>query len=159
LSQDVITARNDSMASVVIHAATTAQSRVPAHRGLFNGDADEHVLKAVCSAVGAVLHMPPDSIEPDTAYLDLGVDSILAIEIVGRINAGLGISLRSVDLFNYASPASLARHIASSHANGIRVPVEPSDDADPLLAMLRGVYAGDIVEPDANALARLIGGS
>jgi SAM-dependent methyltransferase/acyl carrier protein len=160
LSQDVIAARNDGATAAVRPTVAQSAVRGPVHRTLFNGAADEHVLRRVCAAVGGVLRLPPESIDPDATYLDLGVDSILAIEIIGRINSALDVTLRSVDLFNYASAASLARHITALHTNGIRVPVEPTgDQEDPLLAILRGVYAGDIQQPDAKAVSRLIGGS
>lgn len=51
----------------------------------------------------------------DTAFDRLGVDSIVAVEVVETLNRELRIELRSVDLFNYPTFGSLVQRIVEVH--------------------------------------------
>ncbi len=75
------------------------------------GDRVEHKIMDILQAV---TKLDADDIDLDAPYTDYGVDSILAIDIVDRINRELGIELRSTDLFNYASVNKLTRYIVET---------------------------------------------
>ena len=49
--------------------------------------------------------------DPRKTFVDCGIDSIMAIEIIEKINAAFGLRLRAVDIFKYVSPYGLAEHI------------------------------------------------
>ena len=52
--------------------------------------------------------------DPGVGFFDLGMDSLMAVELRNRLNRGLGGShvLSSTVVFDYASPQALARHLA-----------------------------------------------
>ena len=73
----------------------------------------EGVETLVRGLVAAGLDLSPDAIDPETPFGDLGVDSIVAPQIAEDINRAAGISLRSTDLYNFATVRALATHITS----------------------------------------------
>jgi acyl transferase domain-containing protein/NAD(P)-dependent dehydrogenase (short-subunit alcohol dehydrogenase family)/acyl carrier protein len=66
----------------------------------------------VCSQVAATLGIAAaDSIEPRESLFDLGVDSLMAIELRNRIESRLGSRLRSTTLFDFPTVEQLATHL------------------------------------------------
>ncbi|MGI3222892.1 SDR family NAD(P)-dependent oxidoreductase [Streptomyces sp. GTA36] len=53
----------------------------------------------------------PAEIGQDRAFKDLGMDSMTAIDLRNRIGATVGVLLPATLVFDYASPAALARHL------------------------------------------------
>ena len=77
------------------------------------------VEKIIIKILATVLQIPSSQIKPELTYSELGVDSILAAEIVNHMNGQLGISLKPTDLFNCTPPAmaiSLVPQRILSHA-------------------------------------------
>ena len=64
--------------------------------------------------VAAGLDLPADAIDAETPFGELGVDSIVAPQIAEDLNRTAGISLRSTDLYNFATVRALADHIATT---------------------------------------------
>ncbi|HEX9925047.1 MAG TPA: SDR family NAD(P)-dependent oxidoreductase, partial [Anaerolineae bacterium] len=78
------------------------------------GSTGKFIEHTVTQVVSRVLQIGEEDIEPDVAYTELGIDSILAVEIVNQINSRLQITLRTTDLFNYADIQTLSEHIAAT---------------------------------------------
>ncbi|MEU7620706.1 type I polyketide synthase, partial [Micromonospora rifamycinica] len=77
---------------------------VAAHRG------DE--LQLVRTHVAAVLgHGSARDVDVDTAFKDLGFDSLAAVELRNALSTATGLALPSGLLFNYPTPAVLAGHL------------------------------------------------
>ncbi|MCY9109397.1 SDR family NAD(P)-dependent oxidoreductase [Bacillus atrophaeus] len=77
-------------------------------------DSSDLVLKVeqtITNALVAVLQIDLQEFDDHAAFTDFGVDSVLAVEIINRINIDLAISLRTTDLFNYVSIRALADYI------------------------------------------------
>ncbi|MBT9317709.1 polyketide synthase [Leptothoe spongobia] len=55
----------------------------------------------------------PEQIEPGQRLIDLGLDSLMVIELKNRLQSTLGCSLRSTLLFDHPTLASLADYLAS----------------------------------------------
>jgi acyl transferase domain-containing protein/acyl carrier protein/SAM-dependent methyltransferase/enoyl-[acyl-carrier-protein] reductase (NADH) len=82
------------------------------------GDRDQKMGRLeglILQGLAQVLQTTPAELEPGLPFTDYGVDSILAVEIIARLNGALGVSLRSTDLFNYPDVANLASHILDRH--------------------------------------------
>lgn len=73
----------------------------------------------VKETVSGVLQIDPKDLTFDASYTDIGVDSILAVEIINRINDRLNISLRTTDLFNYPNIRKLSEHIHTEFGDRI----------------------------------------
>nr|WP_294549481.1 SDR family NAD(P)-dependent oxidoreductase [uncultured Rhodopila sp.] len=104
--------------------------------------------EAIRASLAQVLEIDPQGFDRDTPYVEFGVDSILAVEIVDRINERLGIGLRATDLFNYPTIATLAAHIATSFAPAGAQAAELSGDGR-MLDLLRRLAAGEIDQETA----------
>ncbi|VVJ20834.1 Modular polyketide synthase [Amycolatopsis camponoti] len=77
--------------------------------GLTEAARAEALLDLVRAETAAVLGYPgPGSIEPGRAFRDLGVDSLIALEVRNRLVAATGLKLPAVVLFDHPDPRRLA---------------------------------------------------
>ncbi|MFH8410981.1 type I polyketide synthase [Streptomyces sp. NPDC018019] len=80
--------------------------------GLSAAEGREVVLDAVRGQVAAVLgHTAGTEIDQDSAFLDLGFDSLTAVELRNRLSALTGVRLPATLLFDYPTPAELIDHL------------------------------------------------
>ncbi|ORT61436.1 hybrid non-ribosomal peptide synthetase/type I polyketide synthase [Streptomyces sp. CB03238] len=88
--------------------------------GLLSGTDEERnaaALDLVLRTVASVLkHGSPDDIAVDGAFLDLGFDSLTALEARNRLNRATGLSLPVSMVFEQPTPADLARYVAEQVA-------------------------------------------
>ena len=75
------------------------------------GDLKSTVVNVVLKVVSEVLEIEVKDLELDTSHSEFGVDSILAIEMVRRINSDLGADLQVTDFFNYSTLRELTQHL------------------------------------------------
>ena len=85
--------------------------------------------------VSRVLKLAPDRIAGDRSFGQLGIDSLMALEFIRRVNGALGLSLPATAVFNYPSINSLAIQIAKRlgimpDAAPSAAPRLPSSDLD-----------------------------
>jgi amino acid adenylation domain-containing protein len=64
--------------------------------------------------VAGALYLREDQVLSDKKFADLGLDSILAVELVKRINSEIGLNLPSAILYSYPTVQQLATYIAGS---------------------------------------------
>ncbi len=105
--------------------------------GLSAAEGREVVLDAVRGQVAAVLgHGGATEIDEDRAFLDLGFDSLTAVELRNRLSALTGIRLPATLLFDYPTPAELVDHLQA------RIAPEPSFGPETLLGELERLEKG-----------------
>src|ERR1044072_7307224 len=72
----------------------------------------EHAGELVRTHAAAVLgHDGPDAIEPDRGFLDIGFDSLTALELRNRLGAAARPRLPPTVIFDYPSAQELAGHV------------------------------------------------
>ncbi|GHC74440.1 hypothetical protein GCM10007079_08710 [Nocardiopsis terrae] len=103
----------------------------------------------VREVLGEVLFTDPEGIEPELAFTDMGVDSILGVEFTAGVNARLGTTIAATALYDHPTPAAFA-HFAAESANGVRTASNADesragDPADPVRAE----------EPEADRVRRI----
>jgi amino acid adenylation domain-containing protein len=93
----------------------------PGPGGSPNGDAggaEAAMLELILKEVGAVLggDGAPVPVEPDAAFVDLGLDSLGAIQLRNRLEAAIGLSVPATIIFDYPTPRQAARWVAGDQA-------------------------------------------
>jgi acyl transferase domain-containing protein len=80
--------------------------------GLDAADRERAALELVRANAATVLgHGARDGIEAGQPFRQAGFDSLLSVELRNRLNTATGLSLPPTLVFDYATPAELARHL------------------------------------------------
>jgi acyl transferase domain-containing protein/acyl carrier protein len=74
--------------------------------------AEQSVPELVRGTVAGLLSIPdPARLDPYASFFELGVDSLVAVELAGTLGARLGIALPTAAVFDHPSIAQLADHL------------------------------------------------
>ncbi|WUV20811.1 SDR family NAD(P)-dependent oxidoreductase [Streptomyces sp. NBC_01485] len=116
--------------------------------GLAAGEREAALLELVQSQTALVLgHSSPESVEPQRGFLEMGVDSLAALELRNRLGAVVGRRLPATLIFDYPSPGALAGHLDAElpRAGGAPAPSVHAelDRLEALLATLATDGDGD----------------
>ncbi|MFD4151033.1 SDR family NAD(P)-dependent oxidoreductase, partial [Streptomyces goshikiensis] len=122
------------------------------------------LLDLVCGRVAAVLgHTGADAVDAERAFRDLGFDSLTAVELRNVLKAETGLRLPPTLIFDYPTPAALARHLLSElgvtggesggqdGSRGLATPVRAAVDVteDPIVIVGMGCrYPGGVRTPE-----------
>jgi myxalamid-type polyketide synthase MxaB len=115
--------------------------------------ADPRALLAhlVRSVVGKVLGMrDPDGIDPRARLFDLGLESLMAVEMRGRFEESLGCSLRPTLMFDYPTIEALVDHLAGKVCE---VAAEPSPAGSASEGDDRRALADELQDLDEDEIA------
>ncbi|MBF6063743.1 SDR family NAD(P)-dependent oxidoreductase [Nocardia terpenica] len=86
-------------------------------------DRPAEIGKVVRSYVAAILgHSGPEAIVPGTAFRDLGIDSLTAVELRNALGKAVGMRLPATLVFDYPTPAALTEFIIEHVAGSVDGP-------------------------------------
>jgi acyl carrier protein len=93
--------------------AVTAPESLPQRlAGLDEADQNKVLLELVqAQAASALGHSDPRTVDMDRGFLDLGFDSLTAVELRNRLNAVTGLRLPTTLVFDYPNPTAVADHL------------------------------------------------
>ncbi|MEU5811837.1 MULTISPECIES: phosphopantetheine-binding protein [unclassified Streptomyces] len=80
------------------------------------------VLTDLIGALGEVLRVKPEKIDPDQTFQSLGLDSLLMVEFVAVVNTRYGLRVRPTDLYDHPTPASFAREVKRAASSTTAAP-------------------------------------
>ncbi|AWS45590.1 type I polyketide synthase [Streptosporangium sp. 'caverna'] len=103
------------LVAVPRRAADTAPTQTLAARlaPLSEVERDRILLDLVRSRTAGILgYASPKDVEPTRGFLELGFDSLTAVELRNRLQTETGLRLTATLLFDHPSPTGLARHLA-----------------------------------------------
>ncbi|MFE9581132.1 type I polyketide synthase [Nocardia sp. NPDC006044] len=85
--------------------------------GLSKAEQERIVLDAIRTHAAAVLgHASSDAVPADTPFMDLGFDSLGAIEFRNRLQSATGVKLSTTIVFDYPNAVELARYLGQEIA-------------------------------------------
>ena len=71
------------------------------------------LLELVRSTTATVLSASIESVEPERPLRELGLDSLMAVELRNRLSAASGLRLPATLLFDYPTPRALAETLSA----------------------------------------------
>jgi acyl transferase domain-containing protein/acyl-CoA synthetase (AMP-forming)/AMP-acid ligase II/acyl carrier protein/NADP-dependent 3-hydroxy acid dehydrogenase YdfG len=93
-------------------AGTGVDSGWTQRLGTLRKQQHELLLGVVCAQAAAVLgHPNPNDMDPDSAFQELGFDSVKAAELLDRLKTATELPLSPTMAFDYPTPATLATHL------------------------------------------------
>ena len=87
------------------------------------------ICQAVREVVGSVLRVKPDSLRDDQPLTDLGLDSLMGVEIENSLEAAIGVALPPTSLMRARTIGQIATLIAG-HMGGKSAPATAVEFAD-----------------------------
>lgn len=140
-----------------VMAESVSRGEKPEFAGVLKGfpreEQKERLFDYVRSHVAATLGMDqPEGVGPRQRLFDIGMDSLMAVELKNRLEAGLGVNLRSTVVFDYPTLEALANHLGQElQLFAAAPPPKPERqsfgrdrDLDSLLAELEEVSEGEL---------------
>ncbi|MEU5980610.1 type I polyketide synthase, partial [Streptomyces sp. NPDC047315] len=91
---------------------TTSASLLDRLAGLPEAEQDRQLRAVVREQTGTVLaHPDPEALDLSRAFLDLGLDSLTALELRNRLGAATGVTLPATLVFDHPTPDALVRFL------------------------------------------------
>jgi acyl transferase domain-containing protein/NADPH:quinone reductase-like Zn-dependent oxidoreductase/SAM-dependent methyltransferase/acyl carrier protein len=115
------------------------------------------ISQAVREAVGSVLRVKPDSLRDDQPLTDLGLDSLMGVEIETSLEAAVGIALPPTSLMRARTIGEIASLIAGQ-MGGATVVTEPAPAVATAEAVSEAASEVDLEALSDQDIDRLIGG-
>ncbi|WP_286014407.1 MULTISPECIES: type I polyketide synthase, partial [Nocardia] len=126
--------------------------------GLPAEEREDQLLRAVLDEVATVLHhRDARGIDPESAFRDLGFDSLAAVQFRNRLAATTGFTLSPTLVFDYPTPHALATYLLEliEPATPRQAPSRggvgsAATDVDPIVVVgMACRYPGDVRSPEA----------
>ncbi|MCR3752121.1 type I polyketide synthase [Lentzea californiensis] len=127
--------------------------------GLGEAEQEALLLSFVKEQVGVVLaHPEPRTIDVQRGLLDLGFDSLTAVELRNRLGAATELRLPSTLVFDHPTTAAIAAHLRDRLAGGTPDPVQQALDVLETVIATPDPAAADTIAARLRALLRLVDG-
>ncbi|MFE6407031.1 type I polyketide synthase [Streptomyces sp. NPDC057837] len=80
--------------------------------GMSPAEAERELTELVRAHAATVLgHPTPEAIRPDSAFKQLGFDSLSSVELRNHLNTATGLRLSPTAVFDHPTPTAMARHL------------------------------------------------
>ncbi|MFD4137249.1 type I polyketide synthase, partial [Streptomyces goshikiensis] len=112
-------------------AVSAAARRLAGLSGLAEEEQERVLLEVVRATAAAVLAYPsPDAVGESQQFLELGLDSLTAVELRNQLNAATGLRLPATLLFDHPTPLLVAARLRAELAGAAGGPAGPDGAAE-----------------------------
>ena len=115
------------------------------------------VVQALQDVVGSVLRVKPESLRPDQPLTDLGLDSLMGVEIENLIESSIGVSLPPASLMRARTIGQIAA-LLNEHLGGAKAPAATTNVPAPVAEEISAEEI-DFDELGDDDLERLVDGT
>jgi acyl transferase domain-containing protein/NAD(P)-dependent dehydrogenase (short-subunit alcohol dehydrogenase family) len=112
-------------------AASRPRARQPSRAGTSAG-ISQYVEDCILECLVSTSKLSRQDVDRNAPFSEYGIDSILAVSFIERLNRRLDLSLNTAVLFEYATVNLLTRHVTNVH--GAQVQSQLATDADDVSA-------------------------
>ncbi|MFI0817943.1 type I polyketide synthase [Streptomyces sp. NPDC021098] len=139
----------DTGAAGAVVSGTDSGSLTERLAGLSATERDRELLDVVRTHVAAVLgHATPDDVDAGRGFLDLGFDSLTAVDLRNRLGAAAGLRLPVTLIFDYPTPNALAGYLRDELGLDTTAAHQPVHaELDKLEAILATIAPDDVESP------------
>ena len=113
------------------------------------------IVQALQEVVGSVLRVKPESLRPDQPLTDLGLDSLMGVEIENLIESSIGVSLPPASLMRARTIGQIAA-LLNEHLGGGKAPTSAANVPAPVAEEISAEEI-DFDELGDDDLERLVG--
>ncbi|HSR98117.1 MAG TPA: acyl carrier protein, partial [Kofleriaceae bacterium] len=112
---------------------------------------------AVLRLIADILHLEDDEVDPAAALVELGADSIAAVEIARGVGERLGVQIEATELYDHPTADALARLVeerrvtASMRRAALASPAQPSAQI-PLAGAALREHVANLSDAEVEAL-------
>lgn len=78
---------------------------------IVESDSDTEISNIIKQQIAQMLHQVPTTIDDQTYFMDLGLDSLKAVELQEKLNQAFKLKLNAIALLNYPNTEQLSLHI------------------------------------------------
>ncbi|AZS14154.1 SDR family NAD(P)-dependent oxidoreductase [Paenibacillus lutimineralis] len=96
---------------------------------------EQMIEECLFRTLGEVIYTEAEGINDDIPFSELGINSVLTLELVDKLNHRLGIALHSNDLFNFNTARLLVEHILETYSTRIGLARHNEVDLNPEAAL------------------------
>ncbi|MEV8092447.1 SDR family NAD(P)-dependent oxidoreductase [Streptomyces nigra] len=114
--------------------------------GLSDSEQEQELTQMVRAHAAAVLgHESAQAVDPERDFLELGFDSLAAVELRNRLTAATGLQLSPMAVFDNKNPTALARHLRADLALPPSAGPTAGESPDTLAELFRAAVLSDQV--------------
>ncbi len=95
-------------------STTAAAVQTSAFKGSGSIGIQAEIARQLAVILQQELQLSNDDYNPEMVFTDYGMDSVIAAEVIQKINAKLQINVLTTDIFDHPSPAALTAHIVAT---------------------------------------------
>jgi acyl carrier protein len=122
--------------------------------GLPDGEKQSLVVNFLIDQLARILQMPDEKISHNSSIQDLGVDSLMAMELAGSIESKLGVQLPVMALADNATLDNLAHRIVNILNSATDGHAEPGNRVEQIVSSLAKIHAEDLPEEFLESISR-----
>ncbi|MGI9332410.1 MAG: SDR family NAD(P)-dependent oxidoreductase, partial [Gammaproteobacteria bacterium] len=117
--------------------------------GLSDEDARDAVVLLLAEQVGKVLRLPADKLDPNLSIYDLGMDSLMAVELHMALEERFGVTVPIMAVTEGATLKQLSARLATQIVGGNDV---PEDTQQGKIALLAARHGEDLSDDDVGTI-------